>query len=105
MKVSVVVPVYNERSTIAEVIARVRRVLEGQDAEIVVVDDGSTDGTLDVLRSVSGVRLIEHGQNRGKGAALRTGFEAVTGDVVIVQDADLEYDPRDYQKLLVSARP
>jgi glycosyltransferase involved in cell wall biosynthesis len=100
MKISVVIPVFNERETIAEILARVRRVLEGKDVEIVVVDDGSTDGTLDVLRATAGVRLIEHGKNQGKGAALRTGFAAVSGDVVIVQDADLEYDPRDYPKLL-----
>jgi glycosyltransferase involved in cell wall biosynthesis len=100
MKISVVIPVFNERETVAEVIARVRRALEGRQSEIVVVDDGSTDGTREVLRGVEGVRLIEHEQNRGKGAAMRTGFAAASGDVVIVQDADLEYDPRDYPKLL-----
>jgi glycosyltransferase involved in cell wall biosynthesis len=100
MKLSVVVPVFNERQTIAEIVARVQRALEGREAEIVVVDDGSTDGSVEVLRSLPGIRLIEHRRNQGKGAALRTGFAAVTGDVVIVQDADLEYDPRDYPKLL-----
>jgi glycosyltransferase involved in cell wall biosynthesis len=100
MKISVVIPVFNERDTIAEILSRVRRALDGKDSELVVVDDGSTDGTRDALRSIDGIRLIEHEQNQGKGAALRTGFAAVSGDVVIVQDADLEYDPRDYPKLL-----
>ena len=100
MKISAVIPVFDEKETIAEIVSRVRRALESRDAEIVVVDDGSTDGTLEVLRSLDGIRLIEHGRNQGKGAALRTGFAAASGDVVIVQDADLEYDPRDYPKLL-----
>ena len=100
MKISVVIPVFNERETIAQVIGRVHAVLGERPSEIVVVDDGSSDGTRDILRSVEGIRLIEHEGNQGKGAALRTGFRAVAGDVVIVQDADLEYDPRDYEKLL-----
>ena len=100
MKISVVIPVFNERETIAQVIGRVRAVLGERPSEIVVVDDGSTDGTRDVLRTVTGIQLIEHERNQGKGAALRTGFRSVAGDVVIVQDADLEYDPRDYEKLL-----
>ena len=100
MKISVVIPVFNERDTIAQLIGRVRAVLGERPSEIVVVDDGSIDGTRDILRSVEGIRLIEHEKNQGKGAALRTGFAAVDGDVVIVQDADLEYDPRDYEKLL-----
>ncbi len=100
MKISVVIPVFNERDTVGEILSRVARVLEGRDTEVIVVDDGSVDGTREVLREKSGIRLIEHDANQGKGAALRTGFAAVTGDVVIVQDADLEYDPRDYAKLL-----
>jgi glycosyltransferase involved in cell wall biosynthesis len=100
MKLSVVIPVFNERETIAEILSRVRRALDGKDSELIVVDDGSTDGTREALRSMAGIRLIEHERNQGKGAALRTGFAAASGDVVIVQDADLEYDPRDYPRLL-----
>ena len=101
MKLSVVVPVYNERSTIEDILERVRKVTEV--SEVVVVDDCSTDGTRDILKRLAGdARLVVlyHDRNRGKGAALRTGFQAVTGDVVVVQDGDLEYDPREYPKLL-----
>ena len=104
MKLSVVVPCYNERETIDEIIAAIRR-SDYPDKEIVVVDDGSTDGTREKLKSEiepSGQveKVIYHDRNQGKGAALRTGFRHATGDIVIVQDADLEYDPDDYGKLL-----
>ena len=98
---SVVVPVYNEESTILEVIARVRR-LETP-LEVVVVDDGSTDSTAERLREVAGddgVTVLRHAANRGKGAALRTGFAQARGEIVAVLDADLEYDPVDLGALM-----
>jgi glycosyltransferase involved in cell wall biosynthesis len=103
MKLSVVIPVYNERGSIGELLRRVQAV-DGE-KEIIVVDDCSTDGTTEILKQMNaaspdGFRVIFHDRNRGKGAALRTGFEAVSGDVVVVQDADLEYNPQEYHRLL-----
>ena len=99
---SVIVPVYNERPTVAEVIRRIRAVEVPLDVEVIVVDDGSSDGTDKILAALgdSTVRVITHPHNRGKGAAIRTGMEAVRGDLVLVQDADLEYDPDDWLRLL-----
>jgi glycosyltransferase involved in cell wall biosynthesis len=103
-KLSVVVPVFNERNTVVEVLRRMRAIElpDGVEREIIVVDDGSADGTRDVLRQLgdSTVRIVMHDRNRGKGAAVRTGFEHATGEYVLIQDADLEYDPEDWPKLL-----
>ncbi|MBM4005717.1 MAG: glycosyltransferase family 2 protein [Planctomycetes bacterium] len=101
MKLSVVIPAYNEVQTIQQVIERVRGC--GIDCEIIVVDDGSRDGTRELLQSMAAdprLKIVLHQENRGKGAALKTGFEQATGQFVVIQDADLEYDPRDFQKLL-----
>jgi glycosyltransferase involved in cell wall biosynthesis len=98
---SVIMPVYNERETLPEILARVRAV--DLRKEIVVVDDGSTDGTREVLREEEqkgDLKVLYHEVNKGKGAAVRTGLEHASGDFIIIQDADLEYDPRDYPKLL-----
>jgi glycosyltransferase involved in cell wall biosynthesis len=115
-KLSIVIPVYNEIETIREILRRVSGVEVGLEKEIILVDDCSTDGTREILGKISNreegapdstlskdpqnIRIIFHEQNMGKGGALRTGFEHVTGDVTIVQDADLEYEPRDYPKLV-----
>lgn len=100
MKLSVVIPVFNEAATIETVIRTV--MASPYDKEVIVVDDGSHDGTREILARLSrnGLKIIYHEENQGKGAALRTGFREVTGDFVIIQDADLEYDPADYPKLL-----
>jgi glycosyltransferase involved in cell wall biosynthesis len=103
-KLSVVVPVYNERNTLVEIVRRMRAVElpDGIEREIIVVDDGSSDGTRDVLRQLgdSTVRVVMHERNKGKGAAVRTGFAHANGDYVLVQDADLEYDPEDWPRLI-----
>jgi glycosyltransferase involved in cell wall biosynthesis len=99
MKLSVVIPCYNEKDTIENLVNAVRKT-SIRPLEIIIVDDCSTDGTRDVLKEKINVdKIIYHDKNMGKGAALRTGFQHVTGDVVVVQDADLEYDPQEYPLL------
>ncbi len=101
-RLSVVIPVFNERNTVGEAIRRVREAPLPIDREIIVIDDGSDDGTRDILNRLrdSTVRVISYPNNRGKGAAVRRGIEEAKGDVIVVHDADLEYDPRDLGKLL-----
>lgn len=101
LRLSVVIPIYNERDTLQEILARVQAVSIPK--EIILVDDGSTDGTREVLAGLEGqqdLKIIYHQRNQGKGAALRTGFGHVTGDIVVIQDADLEYDPAQYPELI-----
>jgi glycosyltransferase involved in cell wall biosynthesis len=100
MKLSVVIPVFNEVNTIDKILIAVKSV--NVDKEIIIVDDFSTDGTRQILSNLSddNIRIFYHDRNMGKGAALRTGFNKVKGDIILIQDADLEYDPQQYQKLI-----
>ncbi|MFC2173856.1 glycosyltransferase family 2 protein [Acidobacteriota bacterium] len=101
MKLSVVMPVYNEKETINVILEKVKAL--DYDKEIILVDDFSTDGTREILKEMEGeegIRVFYHDVNKGKGAALRTGFEKIEGDVVVIQDADLEYEPAEYSQLL-----
>jgi glycosyltransferase involved in cell wall biosynthesis len=102
-KVSIIIPVFNEKETISEAIDSVTDAkVNHLNKEIIIVDDGSTDGSRDVLKNIRGenIKIFYHQKNQGKGMALRTGFKQVTGQIIITQDADLEYSPRDYQDLI-----
>ena len=101
MKLSVIMPVYNDKKTIKEIIKRVKEA-EPHDKEIIIVDDYSTDGTREILKTINDrmIKVIFHEKNTGKGGALRTGFSEAEGDIVIIQDSDLEYDPREISALI-----
>lgn len=100
MKLSVIVPVFNESRTIKAIIAEIQAI--NIDKELIIVDDGSTDGTCQILESLdqANIKKVYHKSNQGKGAAIRSALEYISGDIVIIQDADLEYDPRDYGTLI-----
>ena len=105
MKLSIVIPAFNEEATIADVLERVKAVqLADIQKEIVVVDDASTDRTASIAKNITGIRMIHHQQNTGKGGAVKSGIAAATGDIVLIQDADLEYDPRDYDAIITPIR-
>lgn len=100
-KISIIIPSYNEKNTIEEIIRQIKGVdLSGIEKEIIVVDDGSKDGTRDILKIIPGIKYIFHEKNQGKGGAIKTGFCNATGDIVMIQDADLEYDPNEYSRLI-----
>lgn len=101
-RLSIIIPVYNEESTIKEVLKRVKNVkLRGGLAkEIIVVDDSSKDKSLEIIKSIKGIKILRHKINKGKGAAVKTGMVYCTGEIIIVQDADLEYNPKDFNKLI-----
>ena len=104
MKISVVIPCYNEEQTVLQIVKKVQGVLVDNEYEIIIIDDFSTDNTKQVIDSIiandNSVKAVCHDKNKGKGAALRSGFNRSSGDVIIIQDADLEYDPIEYKKLL-----
>ncbi len=100
LKITILIPAYNEAHSIKEVIRRIKALNLGYKYEILVVDDGSTDETSEIVKKMNNVRLITHKMNKGKGTALKTGFNAANGDIVVIQDADMEYLPKDIPSLI-----
>jgi glycosyltransferase involved in cell wall biosynthesis len=102
MKLSIIIPVYNEEETIAKILHKVKKVsLPGRlTKEIIVINDASTDKTTNKLKGMPGIKVLHHSENKGKGAAVWTGMKRASGDIILIQDADLEYDPQDYPRLL-----
>lgn len=104
MRLSIIIPVFNEEKTISEILERVKEIeIEGVEKQIILVNDGSTDGTNEAIRSfpiTPSIKIINHSKNQGKGAAVKTGIRNATGDYIIIQDADLEYNPKDIEKLI-----
>ena len=103
MKLSIIIPVYNESQTIGKIIRQVKAV-KGFEKEIIVVDDGSNDGTAEILKRIKDIKVINHKQNQGKGTAIKTGITAASSDYLLVQDADLEYDPQDIPSMIEPIR-
>jgi len=101
IKLSIIVPIFNEKNTLLEILDKVKSVkLKNIKKEIILIDDFSDDGTREILAQLKGYKILYHKKNQGKGAAIRTGLKNTTGDIILIQDADLEYDPDDYPKLL-----
>lgn len=100
-KLSIIMPAYNEQDSIKHILEKIQNTkIKNVSYEIIVVNDGSTDKTRDIVKKVNGIKFIEHKANMGKGAAVKTGIKHSTGDIIIIQDADLEYDPKDYEKCI-----